>query len=50
MFVVIDETEINGQKFINCLVGDIAVPAVTILTECCPLQNSVKQCNCYSNC
>ena len=41
-FVVIDEPEINGQKFIYFLLGDIAVSTVTILAECCPLKNSVN--------
>ena len=39
---VIDETEINEQKFTDCLVGNRAVSAVTILAECCSLQNSVN--------
>ena len=42
IFVVIDEREINGQKFIYFLLGDIAVSTVTILAECCPLKNSVN--------
>ena len=40
--VLIDETKINGQKFINYLFGEIAVPAVAIITECCPMQNGVN--------
>ena len=42
IFVVIDKTEINGKKFINCLVGNIGVPAVTILADCSSLENSVS--------
>ena len=42
IFAVIDETEINGQNFINCLFGDVAVPAVKILSGCCPIQNSIS--------
>ena len=42
ILAVIDETEINEQKFTNCLVCNRAVSAVTILAECCSLQNSVN--------
>ena len=42
ILAVIDGTEINEQKFINCLVGNRVVSAVTILSECCSLQNSVN--------
>ena len=39
---VIDGTEINEQKFTNCLVVNRVVSAVTILSECFSLQNSVN--------
>jgi hypothetical protein len=38
LFLVVDEAEISGTKFINCLVGDIKEPTVTYLLLCkiCP--------------
>ena len=42
ILAVIDGTKINEQKFTNCLVGNGAVSAVTILSECCSSQNSVN--------
>ncbi len=35
VFIVIDESEVGKQKYINVLAGDIEVPEKTYLVECC---------------
>ena len=40
IFLVIDESDINGQKYINSLIGSIDNPQVTYLVRCMPIRNS----------
>ena len=33
-FLVVDESEINGSKYLNILIGDTAVPKTTYVLDC----------------
>lgn len=39
MFLVVDESEVNGQKYLNILVGDTAVPEKTYLVDCIAIES-----------
>ena len=42
-FVVIDETELNKVKYVNVLIGDIAVPEKTYLLDCLEVETANQQ-------
>lgn len=42
IFMIVDESEVAGNKFLNVLVGVIEEPKKTILVDCLPLQASVN--------
>ena len=42
MFIVVDESNINGKEFLNILVGKLTAPEKTLLFKCNPLSQSVN--------
>lgn len=40
IFMIIDESDINNQKYVNTLIGDISNPSLCYLVDCRPLNNS----------
>ncbi|MEL7308540.1 MAG: hypothetical protein AAGK05_12180, partial [Pseudomonadota bacterium] len=40
MFLIVDEADMSGQKFVNVLVGILEKPGETFLCECLPLTKS----------
>ena len=42
-FVVIDETELNKAKYVNVLIGDIAVPEKMYLLDCLEVETANQQ-------
>ena len=41
-FIVVDDSEVAGNKYMNVLVGDIANSAVTYIAECCAVEGSIN--------
>lgn len=42
IFLMIDEGDFNGKKFLNILVGSLKIPSVSYLLECIPLISTVN--------
>ena len=42
MFMVVDESDINGKEFLNILVGDLTAPEKMLLFNCTTLSQSVN--------
>lgn len=43
IFVVVDDSEVAGNKYMNVLVGDIANPSVSYIAECCAIEGSINR-------
>ena len=43
VFLVTDESEVNGKKFFSVLIGDVSQPEETYLVHCRPVQTVDKQ-------
>ena len=42
MFMVVDESDINGKEFLNILVGNLTAPEKMLLFNCTTLSQSVN--------
>ena len=43
VFIVIDETELNKVKYVNVVIGDLAVPEKTYLLDCSEVETANQQ-------